>query len=277
MEDKPTQTGGSVFRPDAKELVGEGYKELTKMAVAGLAGALGLWLANQIPVLGSVLGRSVETRLYQLLLLGGGAGLLGFAADRLLVRKRLNRLSEQAGKDELTGLLNLRMEKTLLAQEMQTAAARLKAKLEGHEPAGNDGLCLIFIDIDNFKRVNDENSYESGDFVLQQLAVILDTNRKVTDHVFRHGGDEFVILTPRTPAAGALVYAEKLRNVISATKFKVRVEKPDVSLTISAGVAEMVFPGNDTPEELTRRATLAYKRAKQIRNSVALHQPEAKG
>lgn len=276
MEDKPTQAGGSIFKPDAKELVGESYKELIKIAVAGLTGALALWLAKQIPILGSALGRTLETHLYQLLLLAGGAALLGFATDRLLVRKRLNRLSEQAGKDELTGLLNLRSEKLLLAQEMQKAAERLKVRLDNHEPAGNDGLCLIFIDIDNFKRVNDENSYESGDFVLQQLAVILDTNRKVTDQVFRHGGDEFIILTPRTPAAGALVYAEKLRNLISATKFKVRVEKPDVSLTISAGIAEIIFPGNDSPEEFTRRATLAYKRAKQTRNSVALYQLDAK-
>jgi two-component system cell cycle response regulator len=108
--------------------------------------------------------------------------------------------------------------------------------------------------------------------VLQQFAELLVLNRKVTDQVFRYGGDEFMVLTPLTPRHGALAYAENLRNKIAATKFKVHGGRPDVSLTISAGIADMKYPDKDTCDDLLKRATEALSRAKKARNSVELYQ-----
>src|SRR5580658_2814719 len=106
--------------------------------------------------------------------------------------------------------------------EMHHAYERQKALDDEGRNLDGEGFCAIIVDIDNFKTVNDTAGYESGNFVLKQFADLLNTKRKVTDQVFRFGGDEFLVLTPQTPLQGAVMYAEKLRGAVLATKFKTR-------------------------------------------------------
>jgi len=273
MDDTEATRRGSVWKPNWAEIFGEGYKEIFKVLLVGALGFVGVFLGRQIPVVGEFLSRPREFNLYQVLLWIGAAFILGFCIDRLIVGKRMRRLDDQATKDELTGLLNLRMQKRVLPSEIQKARERQKTSEEENRPVDKDGLSVIFVDIDNFKRVNDTATYESGNFVLQQFAELLSGNRKVTDQVFRYGGDEFLIVAPRTPRQGALMYAEKLRGTIATTKFKASGGRPDVALTISAGVADMKYPDKDTAEDLLKRVTEALTRAKKARNSVELYQP----
>lgn len=273
MDDTDATRRRSVWKPNWAEMLGEGYKEILKILLVGALGFVGVFLGRHIPVVGEFLSRAREFNLYQVLLWVGAAFILGFCIDRLIVGKRMRRLDDQATKDELTGLLNLRMQKRVLPAEIQKARERQKLGEAENRPVDKDGLSVIFVDIDNFKRVNDTATYESGNFVLQQFAELLSINRKVTDQVFRYGGDEFLILAPQTPRQGALMYAEKLRSTIATTKFKAAGARADVSLTISAGVAEMRYPDKDTAEDLLKRVTEALTRAKKARNSVELYQP----
>jgi diguanylate cyclase (GGDEF)-like protein len=195
----------------------------------------------------------------------------------LLERPRLRRLredtlrlQEDTLKDELTGLKNPRAQKQKLPEEMRAARERQKTLDGENRDFRKDGLCAILLDIDNFKRVNDTVGYASGNFVLQQFAELLDNNRKTTDLVFRFGGDEFLILTPRTPPEGAIIYADKLRGTVASTNFKARDDNRNISLTVCAGVTAMKYPDDDTQDDLLKRANAALSVAKQKKNSVEI-------
>ena len=270
MADQEGKSPGRGWKPDPKELLGEGYKEIFKALLLGVLGYLGLLLGKQVPVVGDFLAQLLPLHRYQLILWLLGAFVLGFCLDRLLLSRRLRVLTDEASKDELTGLLNLRAERRILPAEMQAARDRQKAFDPENRPVEKEGLCAILLDIDNFKQVNDTAGYDSGNFVLQQFAELLDINRKVTDKVFRFGGDEFLILAPRTPPQGALMYAEKLRGTIATTKFKVHHSQPDICLTICAGIADMNYLPGDTPDDFLKRANNALLRAKQKKNCVEL-------
>lgn len=270
MEGDDRKAPGPLWKPNWKELLGEGYKEIFKAVLLGVGGWLGLLLARELPGVGEFLKHTVRAPLYLSVLVVASALLIGFCVDRLVVGRRLRRLNEEATKDELTGLLNLRAQKRALPVEMRAARERQKALDAENRPVDKDGLCAILLDVDNFKQVNDTAGYESGNFVFQQFAELLASNRKVTDQVFRFGGDEFLILAPRTPRQGALMYAEKLRGTIAGTKFKVHDGQPDALLTISAGITPMLFPGKDTPEDLLKRANGALTRAKQKKNCIEM-------
>jgi diguanylate cyclase (GGDEF)-like protein len=259
---------GSSWRPDWKKLAGEGYSEIFKALSIAVIGCIGVWLSRGLPIIGSFLTQPFSLRLYELIIGSLIFLIVGFCVDRFFVAKRLRRLSDDTMRDELTGLMNLRAKKRTLPAEMKQARERLQIAESEERPAGNEGLCAIMVDIDNFKKINDTSNYDSGNFVLQQFAELLNGNRKVTDQIFRIGGDEFLILAPHTPRQGGLMYAEKLRQAIRATKFKVQSNQLDAELTICAGVAEMSFPKEETPENFLKRANSALFRAKQHKDRV---------
>ncbi|USG60989.1 GGDEF domain-containing protein [Sneathiella marina] len=94
-------------------------------------------------------------------------------------------------------------------------------------------LSVVFVDLDNFKAINDRYGHESGDRVLRSAAEHIAKNGRGSDVLIRWGGEEFVILLPNTNAAGALKTVRRLRNIGLG-------ERPDGSfLTASYGIAEM--------------------------------------
>ncbi len=122
---------------------------------------------------------------------------------------------------------------------------------------------LSIIDIDHFKRINDEHGHLHGDRALQQLARLLDESVRETDVVARYGGEEFVIVMPQTELPGACIFAER---------FRAKIEK-EMSLTISGGVTQAL--DGDTPETIIARADEALYSAKTAgRNRVFLHNGE---
>ena len=118
------------------------------------------------------------------------------------------------------------------------------------------------LDIDHFKKVNDEFGHPVGDQVLVRTAKLLSSCVRESDTVARWGGEEFAVIAPMTTEEGAVSLAEKLRSIMAATHLG-----PKEAVTASFGVAEL--GPDDTVETLLQRADAALYRAKQSgRNQV---------
>lgn len=151
-----------------------------------------------------------------------------------------------AYRDGLTGIYNRRYFEMQIATEIERAS-----RYDGR-------LAIIMIDIDNFKRLNDEFGHLLGDEVLRQVSTVFVQQLRKVDVVCRYGGEEFAILVPQTSGSNALEVAEKLRRVVAAYRFP----GVPVKVTISAGVAE--FPSNgSTRDELVAAADAALYASKE--------------
>lgn len=106
----------------------------------------------------------------------------------------------------------------------------------------NDEFCISFLDIDNFKRVNDHYGHQFGDFLISETASIIRANVRADDIVFRYGGDEFLILYKQTSKEEALEITDRIRTVIALARFT-RGGKA-ATVTISGGVASSSEAGN---------------------------------
>jgi len=162
-------------------------------------------------------------------------------------RAELERLSVT---DELTGLPNRRHLDGELERELQ--------RHERHKRA----LAVLMLDVDRFKNLNDTLGHPAGDAVLRQLAKILQENTRKGDTVARFGGEEFIVILPETPAAGALKLAEKIRSAIEEARFIVGGDSTVVPVTVSIGLARFPEHGT-TPESLVMVADEALYRSKQ--------------
>ena len=140
-----------------------------------------------------------------------------------------SRLHErQAITDALTGLYNRRW----LDQRLPRLIARHQ---RAHRP-----LCLLAVDIDHFKRFNDDFGHATGDVVLATVARTVLEQLRPSDLAARYGGEEFFVVLPDTPLEGALIAAERLRSRIAAT----RPHGVERTTTVSIGVAELL-PSED--------------------------------
>jgi diguanylate cyclase (GGDEF)-like protein len=161
------------------------------------------------------------------------------------------RIVEMAVTDELTGLHNRRYTGQRLREEL--------ARSQRH-----DRRCAcVLLDIDLFKRVNDEAGHAAGDAVLRGLARAACGALRESDMLGRWGGEEFLAVLPETDLAGARVIAERLRLAIET--MRVDFEGRQLSITASLGVAD-ALPGHDPEardaEQLVARADQALYRAK---------------
>lgn len=180
-------------------------------------------------------------------------GILAIFADTAAVAVENARLYQAmvdlSVRDELTGLFNRRH----LLQQL--AAECTQADRHGSP------LSLLMLDIDHFKQLNDRNDHLTGDEALRRFAAALLKNTRGIDTVGRYGGEEFIVLLPRTPRPNALVVAEKLRRVVEAAAFEGEEALPGGVLTVSIGLA--ACPEDAVrPEELIERADWALYRAK---------------
>lgn len=163
-------------------------------------------------------------------------------------------LAEQARTDSLTGALNRRA--------MEEAALRETARSIRYRHQ----LCMIVLDVDHFKELNDARGHAAGDLALQALVSQVKTMLREQDIVARTGGEEFTILLPDTPASAGIVAAERVRHAIET--LEVPFEGQPIRFTVSAGVAQF-DPSQGGWESMMRRADSAMYEAKEHgRNSV---------
>ncbi|WP_019506370.1 GGDEF domain-containing protein [Pleurocapsa sp. PCC 7319] len=123
-------------------------------------------------------------------------------------------------------------------------------------------LSVLVFDIDFFKKVNDTYGHDVGDFVLIEVVKIVKQQIRVTDSIYRLGGEEFAILAPYTSSEDALTLAERIRKSIESHIFEYVTQ-----VTISIGVTQ--FKVTDNPKQFLKRADLAlYKSKERGRNQV---------
>lgn len=120
-------------------------------------------------------------------------------------------------------------------------------------------LCLVMMDIDHFKRINDGFGHLAGDHVLKQVASSVRQKIRREDIFARYGGEEFALILPEIEMGGALSTAEKLRKLIEKQRFS--FEDQVIPVTLSAGVAAVGEQDTD-PEELIRAADAKLYEAK---------------
>ncbi|MCV6606443.1 MAG: sensor domain-containing diguanylate cyclase [Porticoccaceae bacterium] len=155
--------------------------------------------------------------------------------------------------DELTGLRNRRS----FNAELKREAAIFKR----HQAP----LCLLMVDLDNFKQVNDQLGHQAGDKLLQKVASLMLGAIRESDLLARYGGEEFAIILPNTDLRMAQQAAERIRLVVE----KHSSEQCPITVSIGIASAQTAIADNDT--ELIRQADLALYRAKQEgRNRVCL-------
>lgn len=167
--------------------------------------------------------------------------------------RRLRELNDellvQASTDSLTQLYNRRH----LDASMENEVAR-----RNRYP---DPLSVVMLDIDNFKSFNDQHGHEGGDIALQQISRILESCARNTDAVGRFGGEEFLVILPKTDPVNAMVFAERMRVTIEKTPIKLGPK--NFSVTASIGVAGVAVDDPPTsPQQLLGAADAALYAAK---------------
>ena len=163
-------------------------------------------------------------------------------------------MKQLAYLDGLTGIFNRRFFELRIVEEIERA-----------ERFGT-GMAVVMVDIDQFKRLNDEFGHLLGDEVLRQVSSIFHQQLRKIDVLCRYGGEEFAILLCQTNAVHALGVAEKLRKSVEGWQFPGVPQR----VTISAGTANYSEHGT-TRDELVRAADQALYAAKQAgRNRICL-------
>ena len=157
------------------------------------------------------------------------------------------RIEQLAHFDQLTGLPN----RVLLQDHFRIALSMAHRN--------NEKLSVLFFDLDHFKKINDSLGHSIGDQLLKDVSRRIMTIVREEDTVSRLGGDEFIVILPRTDADGAAIVAEKLIKVISAPY---QIQAQELLTTLSVGIA--VYPDDGTDmEELSKSADIAMYQAKQ--------------
>jgi len=172
---------------------------------------------------------------------------ISIAIERALNYERIKKLTVM---DNLTGVFNRRKFDVDLKDTLNEAIRYVKS------------LSLLMIDIDFFKKYNDIHGHQMGDMVLKKIGRIFLDNKRNTDRVYRYGGEEFSIICSETNKENARIFAERLRDVVSCSKFEgEELIKPGGNLTISIGVSSFPFDATKM-DDLIRHADNALYRAK---------------
>ncbi len=168
------------------------------------------------------------------------------AGERIVSLER--RLSQMARTDELTGLRTRRSFHDIFDKEWERAGRR------------HLSMSCVMLDIDFFKRVNDNHGHQFGDQIIQLVGEHLESSCRASDTVARYGGEEFCILLPETAEHDAALWADRTRAKLAS--LQIPIDDDHLRVTCSFGVAQR----NDetpTPHDLIDRADQALVCAKQ--------------
>ncbi len=182
------------------------------------------------------------------------AAVLSTCLDNAIAQEAL----KHAGlTDALTGVNNRRFFDQRLREEVERAER------------DNTPLCLLFIDIDNFKQVNDQYGHTAGDQVLHTTASLIRKQIRTVDIVARFGGEEFAVLLTQADETMAMVIAERIRSAIQAHKF-CPCDTKILEVTVSIGIATNQF-------ELGTSSTREYNDKLIEHSDIALYEAKRNG
>ena len=174
--------------------------------------------------------------------------------------------------DKLTGLFNRPYFDEAYSQQISLAKRY------------NNDFAVLFLDIDNFKEINDTYGHLAGDETRRQVAEVINTQKRDSDVAARYGGEEFVLLLTQTDNVSGFIFAERIRKAIE--NLKVYYDDQCIKITISGGIASFPF-NSKKPEELLQMADNAvylskgagknrishFKEEKRRYLRVKIHQP----
>jgi diguanylate cyclase (GGDEF)-like protein len=165
--------------------------------------------------------------------------------------------------DEKTGLYNFREFRRRLRDEW--------ARAERYRTP----LSLVFLDVDDFKKLNDRLGHPAGDRILAEFATLVVGGARGSDFAARYGGEEFSVILPHTQLDMALRVADRIRSAVH--EFVFLADETATRVTVSAGVATYPSPGIDSVDALIRAADAALYRAKDMgKNRVVAADPSRK-
>jgi diguanylate cyclase len=176
------------------------------------------------------------------------------------LHKELQSARGEALTDPLTGILNRRGFEVMSRQALEDQVALSK------------GLCLLMVDIDHFKKINDTYGHLFGDKVIRAIAEALKSKIRGQDSVARIGGEEFAVLLTETEVSGAQIVAENVRKTIEKGKVR-RLDTQDTisDITISIGISKY-SEGAGIVDLLAQADDALYESKEQGRNRTTVYQ-----
>jgi len=166
-----------------------------------------------------------------------------------------NQAVQAAHKDALTGIGNRAAMTTELHRQLELAFRHSRS------------LGVIMMDIDHFKKINDKYGHAVGDYALQALVECAEKSVRISDLMFRYGGEEFVIVLPETDESGVLRLAKRIRRRVE--KLETRIQGQTVPMTVSIGITTL--QESDDDKTFVGRADEAlYKAKRDGRNCIRI-------
>jgi diguanylate cyclase (GGDEF)-like protein len=166
-------------------------------------------------------------------------------------------LKEQAHTDALTGLYNYRFFADILPREMERAQRSLQP------------MSMIIIDIDYFKKLNDQWGHEIGNKALIHIAKLIHQTIRKLDFACRFGGEEFAVILPNTDLRQSIYVANRIREVIEMTALQ--VDAQSINITASLGVDEYRANHSDTTDSFVERVDAWLYQAKHSGRNKVMH------
>ncbi|HDR8171824.1 GGDEF domain-containing protein [Bacillus cereus] len=234
---------GSIFISHMKISLGEKWVWLHTYILSILIPSLYIWLIKDTHIVGLYLFSSIVT------------GYITFLSAKYVLQSNelFQTMKQYATIDALTGLGNVRHFDLEMNRHI------------GNKNMKNDSLCLLLIDIDYFKHVNDTYGHPAGDEVLKQVGRILREISTFPDLVFRKGGEEFALLIPKKGLAYGIRMGEQIRTAVEKHSFQL-LDGTKIKITVSVGVSEY----EESPEQFIQAADDAlYYSKRNGRNQVS--------
>lgn len=164
------------------------------------------------------------------------------------------KLARLATTDSLTGLMNRRAFDDLAKREY------VRAK------RNSLSLCLLVLDLDKFKHVNDTYGHDAGDKVLVCIAQSLSGQARKSDLIARFGGEEFIMILPDTPLEGGFEFANRIREIVASKE--IDIGNQIISVTVSIGITEWDVNKDKLEDAFKKADTYLYQAKEQGRNRV---------
>jgi diguanylate cyclase (GGDEF)-like protein len=171
--------------------------------------------------------------------------------DKIIIEENNKKLFNQSIRDSMTNLFNRKHSLELLSTEINFIK-------NGKVPP-----CLLFLDIDYFKQINDNYGHSTGDHALLDVATIIESTIRPGDHAGRYGGEEFIVIFPETHLETAYTLAENIRQNIEH-----KLKTTDYAITISGGIIQCQDKSVD--DNIIEADQLLYKAKELGRNRIVL-------